>query len=92
MCLAFAYAYGNGNAKCNGVAYCYRGTENYSCTEAASHAAASTVRPGFNGIVFLRGLANIASPRNAYGAFLNFGPTVLECQRAAPGVNTVTWL
>jgi hypothetical protein len=72
LCSSLADADSNGNCNCNcdricnGDAYCYRGTENYSCTEAASHAAASTVRSGFNKIVFLRGLATFASPRNAY--------------------------
>jgi len=54
----------NGNS--NGQAY--SNSETGSDTEAASHAAPSAVRPGFNGIVFLRGLAMFASPRNAYFA------------------------
>jgi len=66
--VAFAYADRNGHSHGNGDAYCYPGTEVYADAPAASHAAASAVRPGFNGIVFLRGLAMFASPRNAYFA------------------------
>ena len=70
MWLALAYTDGNSYCDCDGK--CYTDTEAYTHTErcadtkAASHAAASAVKPAFNGIVFLRGLANIASPRNAY--------------------------
>ena len=56
VALANTYAYCNGNAYCNGDAYCYRGAEVYADTQAASHTAASAVRPAFNGR-FLRGLA-----------------------------------
>jgi hypothetical protein len=72
LCSFLADAYGNGNSYGNGHsyrnsdAYCYRGTKDYAYTEAASHAAASTVRFGVNRVVFLRGLAMFASPRNAY--------------------------
>jgi len=66
---ANAYSYGD----CNGNAYCDTNCntwrQNYPHTATAAHAAASAVRPGFNGIVFLRGLAKqFASPRNAYFA------------------------
>jgi len=66
LCVALADADGNGNAERNGDAYCYPGTEVYADAPAASHAAASALRPAFKGIVFLRGLAMFASPRNAY--------------------------
>ncbi len=70
MWVAFAYADRNGNriSNTNDYADCNTWRQNYPHTAAASHAAASAVRPGFNGIVFLRGLAMFASPRNAYFA------------------------
>ena len=42
-------AYCNGNAYCNADAYCYCSAEVYADTAAASHAAASALRPAFNG-------------------------------------------
>ena len=65
--VAFAntYAYCNGNATATATPTATRGAEVYADTAAASHAAASALRPAFNGR-FLRGLAMIASPRNAY--------------------------
>lgn len=62
MCGVFTHTDCNGN----GNAYCYPSAKVYSFTAAAPHAAASTIRSGFNGIVFLRGLAMFVSPRNAY--------------------------
>jgi hypothetical protein len=73
LCVAFAYTHGDGHGNGNGIsnandyANCNTWRQNYPHTATASHAAASAVRPGFNGIVFLRGLA-FASPRNAYFA------------------------
>jgi hypothetical protein len=59
---------GNANSDGNDYANCNTWRQNYPHTTATSHAAASAVRRGFNGIVFLRGLAMFASPRNAYFA------------------------
>jgi hypothetical protein len=59
----------NGYRDANGNGDAYRYTETFTYTadcadaETASHATASAVRRGFNGIVFLRGLAMFASPR-----------------------------
>ena len=55
----FAYADGNRN----GNAYCYRGAQAYSFTAAASHAAASALRPAFNGR-FFGDSRSLASPRS----------------------------
>jgi hypothetical protein len=67
---ADADAYGNSNAygisNSNANDYTNTWRQNYPHTATAWHAAPSAVTPKFNGIVFLRGLAMIASPRNAY--------------------------
>jgi hypothetical protein len=64
-----AIAHADSDSDCNGNAYCNPGAAKAIADgETASHAAASAVRRGFNGIVFLRGLAMFASPRNAYCA------------------------
>ena len=55
----FAHADGNRN----GNAYCYRGAQAYSFTAAASHAAASALRPAFNGRSF-GDSRSLASPRS----------------------------
>jgi hypothetical protein len=65
--IALAYTNGNGNGNgdsdCN--AYINASAEGYSDTAAASHSAASAVRPAFNGRFFGDSRA-LASPRNAY--------------------------
>ena len=63
-----AYGISNSNAYGNSISNDYTNTwrQNYPHTAAAWHAAPSAVTPKFNGIVFLRGLAMFASPRNAY--------------------------
>ena len=61
MWVAFAYAHGY----CNGDAYCYRGAKVYSYTTAASHPAASALRPASSGH-FFGDSRSLASPRNAY--------------------------
>ena len=71
MCVAFAYTHGNGN--CDGIsisnaygyANCNTWRQNYPYTAAASHAAASGLRPASNGR-FFGDSRSLASPRNAY--------------------------
>jgi len=65
--VANTHAYCNSNAYCYGNAYCYSPAEVYVYADAktAWHAAASALRLAFNDR-FLRGLASLASPRNAY--------------------------